>query len=110
MLALEHLGKLPATAGCVVFVAWMGAAAPAHAVRLAHKLREAGFRVEVPPAELKFRKALDLANRLGARHALIIGENEIAAGRYGLKRLADGVQNELTEGEIVQVLQGERTV
>jgi histidyl-tRNA synthetase len=110
MLALEHLGKLPATAGCDVFLAWMGAAAQAHAIRLARKLRDAGFAVEVPPEELKFRKSLDLANRLGARFALIIGENEIAAGRYALKRLADGTQRELTEGELVEFLSGDRAI
>jgi histidyl-tRNA synthetase len=110
MLALEHLGKLAATAGCDVFVAWMGAAAQAHAIRLARKLRDAGFAVEVPPEELKFRKSLDLANRLGARFALIIGENEIAAGRYALKRLADGTQRELTEGELVEFLSGDRAI
>jgi histidyl-tRNA synthetase len=110
MLALEHLGKLGAAAGCDVFVAWMGAAAESHTIRLARKLRDAGFRVEVPPEELKFRKSLDLANRLGARFALIIGENEINAGRYALKRLADGVQKELTEGELVEFLSGDRAI
>jgi histidyl-tRNA synthetase len=110
MLALEHLGKLDTAAGCDVFVAWMGAAAQGHAIRLARKLRDAGFSVEVPPDELKFRKSLDLANRLGARFALIIGENEIAAGRYALKRLADGVQKELTEGELVEFLSGDRAI
>jgi histidyl-tRNA synthetase len=110
MLALEHLGKLAAPAGCDVFVAWMGAASQAHAIRIARKLRDAGFSVEVPPEELKFRKSLDLANRLGARFALIIGDNEIAAGRYALKRLADGVQKELTEGELVEFLSGDRAI
>jgi histidyl-tRNA synthetase len=110
MLALEHLGKLNAAAGCDVYVAWMGAASQSHAIRLARRLRDAGFRVEVPPEELKFRKSLDLANRLGARYALIIGENEIAAGRYALKRLADGVQKELTEGELVEFLSGDRAL
>lgn len=110
MLALEHLGKLPAAAGCEVFVAWMSAAAQSHAIRLARKLRDARFSVEVPPEELKFRKSLDLANRLGARYALIIGENEIAAGRYALKRLADGVQKELTEGELLEFLAGDRVI
>jgi histidyl-tRNA synthetase len=110
MLALEHLGKLDSAAGCDVYVAWMGLPSQAHATRLARRLRDAGFRVEVPPEELKFRKSLDLANRLGARFALIIGQNEIAAGRYALKRLADGVQKELTEGELVDFLSGDRAI
>lgn len=110
MLSLEQQGELPKAAGCDVYVAWMGAAAQAHAIRLARKLRDAGFAVEVPAEEMKFRKSLDLANRLGARYALIIGENEIVAGRYALKRLADAVQRELTEGELIEFLNGERKV
>ncbi len=110
MLSLAEAGKLADAASCDVFVAWMGAAAQAHAIRLARKLRDARFRVEVPAEELKFRKSLDLANRLGARYALIIGENENAAGRFGLKRLADGVQKELTEGELLEFLKGERAM
>ncbi|MGH9860836.1 MAG: His/Gly/Thr/Pro-type tRNA ligase C-terminal domain-containing protein, partial [Candidatus Acidiferrales bacterium] len=66
--------------------------------------------VEVPAEEMKFRKSLDLANRLGARYALIIGENEIAVGRYALKRLADAVQREFAEGELLEFLSGERKV
>jgi len=110
MLSLAEAGKLPETSACDVFVTWMGAAAQGHAIRLARKLRDAGFRVEVPAEEMKFRKSLDLANRLGARYALIIGENEIASGRYALKRLADAVQRDLTEGELVEFLKGESKV
>jgi len=110
MLSLAETGRLADTAACDVFVTWMGAAAQGHAIRLARKLRDAGFRVEVPAEEMKFRKSLDLANRMGARYALIIGENEIAAGRYALKRLADAVQKELTEGELLEFLSGDRVI
>jgi histidyl-tRNA synthetase len=33
-----------------------------------------------------------LANKIGARFALIVGDNEIAAGRYALKDLDTGEQ------------------
>ena len=38
----------------------------------------AGLSVEVADAKLK--RAMELANKLGARYALILGDNEIAAG------------------------------
>ncbi|MGH9792091.1 MAG: histidine--tRNA ligase, partial [Candidatus Acidiferrales bacterium] len=110
MLSLEQQGKAAAAAGCDVYVAWMGAGSQPHAIRLARKLRNASFAVEVPAEDMKFRKSLDLANRLGARYALIIGENEVASGRYALKRLADATQRELTEGELLDFLSGERKV
>lgn len=85
-----------------VFVAWMGAAAQPAAVKLARKLREAGFSVEVPAEEMKFRKSIGLADKLGARYALIIGENELKEGKYALKRLEDGVQENVAAEELVE--------
>jgi len=84
-----------------VFVAWMGEKSYAPAVHLTRKLREAGLAVELPPEELKFKKSLGLADKLGARYALIIGENEVASGEYALKLLADGSQTKYPETALV---------
>ena len=35
---------------------------------------------------------MELANKLGARYALIVGDDEIAAGTYTLKNMATGEQ------------------
>jgi len=35
---------------------------------------------------------MELANKLGARFALILGDDEIAAGEYSLKDMASGEQ------------------
>jgi len=84
-----------------VFIAWMGAAAQPVAVKMARTLREAGFSVEVPAEELKFKKSIGLADKLGARFALIIGENELKEGKHALKRLADGHQESFTEADLL---------
>jgi histidyl-tRNA synthetase len=102
ILALQSAGALPGYTGesLDLFIAWMGAAAQSAAVKIARMLRESGLSVEVPAEEMKFRKSLDLANRLGARYALIIGEEEVKAGQYTLKRLSDGAQSKLRAEEI----------
>lgn len=87
-----------------IFIAWMGEKTYATAVRAAKDLRKAGFAVELPPAELKFGKALERASKLGASHALILGENEIAEELWTLKTLADGTQQKFTEPELLQFL------
>ena len=51
-------------------------------------------------SEGKLKRAMELANKLGARFALIVGENEMAAGRYALKNMATGEQQSLTREEI----------
>ncbi|HLX00019.1 MAG TPA: histidine--tRNA ligase [Candidatus Acidoferrales bacterium] len=104
MLSLEAAGKMATEPTVDAFIVWMGAATQPAAIKLAQKLRGAGIRVEVPPEETKFKKALGLADKLGARYAILIGENEVAAGKFTLKRLADAVQTSLTEAELVAEL------
>ena len=85
----------------------MGAAVQEAAIKLAQRLRAAGVKVELPATEMKLGKGLQLGDKLGARYGLIVGENEIAAGRYTLKRLADAVQTSVTEAELLNTLRGE---
>ncbi len=99
------LGNVTVNAGVDVFIVWMGASGQAAAIKLARVLRDAGVKVEVPAVEMKFGKALGLADKLGAKHAVMIGENEIAAGKFTVKRLADAVQKSLSEAELVAELE-----
>ncbi len=97
------------TAGTLdVFFVWFGAAAYPAAVKLARRLRSEGLRVEVPAEEMKFKKSLSLADRLGARHAVIIGEDELASGAFSVKKLADGTQQKFKEEELVEYLRANR--
>jgi histidyl-tRNA synthetase len=87
-----------------VYVAWMGENAYATAIRAAKTLRAAGFSVELPPVEQKFGKALGQADKLGARYALILGDNEVVSGEWTLKMLATGEQAKLTEASLLEFL------
>ena len=91
-----------------VFIAWMGAAAQPEAVKIARKLRDAGFSVEVPPEETKLKKSLGLADKLGARYAVIIGQDEVDSRQFVLKRLADADQKKLNEQELIEHLKSDR--
>jgi histidyl-tRNA synthetase len=108
ILSIQEGGKLPHLPGLAVFVAWMGQAAYPTAVNITRKLRTAGLAVELPPEEMKFKKSLGLADKLGASYALIIGEDEVAAGTFTLKRLADSEQKKLSELELLEYLESER--
>ncbi len=104
MLSLAAVGKLTSASSIDAFIVWMGAATQPTAINLARRLRGAGIKVELPPEEFKFKKALGLADKLGAKYAILIGENEIAAGKFTLKRLADAVQTSVTEDELMEAL------
>jgi histidyl-tRNA synthetase len=89
---------------CDVYVAWMGAAAQPAAIEAGQRLRKAGIRVELPPVEQKFGKALGQADKLGARYALILGEDEVATSVWTVKTLADGTQEKMSEAEFLEKL------
>src|SRR5277367_1629281 len=108
ILSIQEGGQAPKMPGLGVFVAWMSPATYPAAVRIAHKLRECGVAVELPPEAMKFKKSLGLADKLGARYALIIGEDEVASGTYTLKRLADAEQKKLNENDLLEYLESER--
>jgi len=108
ILSIQESGKLPQLPALAVFVAWMGQAAYPTAVNITRKLRDAGLAVELPAEEMKFKKSLGLADKLGARYALIIGEDEVNSGTFTLKRLADSEQKKLSEFDLLEYLESER--
>ena len=99
--AIVEAKKIHAARTVDVFIAWMGERAYPTAVRLARVLRGEKHMVELPPAEMKFRKALERADKAGARYVLIIGEDEIASDMLTIKRLADGKQEKISEEALV---------
>jgi histidyl-tRNA synthetase len=111
ILSLQEAGEGVAAGGPAgkaggpdVYLAWFGAAAQTAAIGLAKRLRDAGFVVELPAVEMKFGKSLGLADRLKARHAVIVGDDELAAGVVTVKRLTDGSQQKLAETELIPYL------
>lgn len=106
ILSLQEAGEGAVSGGLDVYLAWFGAAAQTAAIGLAKRLRGAGFVVELPAVEMKFGKSLGLADRLKSRHAVIIGDDELAAGVVTVKRLSDGKQDKLTEAQLISYLRG----
>jgi histidyl-tRNA synthetase len=86
-----------------VFMAPLGEEALRHAGGLARELRRCGVSVEVA-ANLKLKRAMELANKSGARFALILGDDEIAAGEYSLKDMQSGDQQRVSrEGLFLKI-------
>jgi len=110
ILSLQESGKGPVQQGRDVYIPWMGARAQATAVRAAKDLRKEGFSVELPPLEQKFGKALGQADKLGAKYALILGDNEVSEGLWTLKTLADGSQAKFTEPDLLDHLRKSKPV
>jgi histidyl-tRNA synthetase len=104
LLAVEQAAGLKADDALDVFVAWMGDAAREPATQLLRALRREGLRVESNYEPAKLKKSLGVANRLGTRFAVIIGEGELASGRYQLKDMSAGQQEEIEPARLVSAL------
>ena len=110
ILSLQESGKAPMAQGRDVYIAWMGENARETAIRAANNLRSAGFSVELPPVEQKFGKALGQADKLGAKYALILGDNEVVSGEWTLKTLATSEQAKFNEPRLLEFLRAQRPV
>ncbi len=86
-----------------LFIAPLGDAARRHGGILARDLRRLGVSVEVSPDQ-KLKRALEVANKTGARYSLILGDDEIAAGQYQLKNMQSGEQRQINRDEIANLV------
>ena len=89
-----------------LYIAWMGESAFRHAAELARELRARNVVVEVAADPVKLKKSLEVASRIGARAVLIVGEQELAEGRYPLRDMARGEQRTVTKEELFQQFAG----
>jgi histidyl-tRNA synthetase len=64
------------------------------AIRVAGALRARGDSVELGLGEAKLKRALADADRAGARRFYLVGPDEVARGRVGVRDLASGRQSE----------------
>jgi histidyl-tRNA synthetase len=82
-----------------LFIASLGEQAIHQAGLLAREIRQSGYSVEVAP-DGKLKRSMELANKMGARYTLIVGDNEIASGRYALKNMSSGEQEQVARTDI----------
>ncbi|MGH7907645.1 MAG: histidine--tRNA ligase [Candidatus Binataceae bacterium] len=75
-----------------------------HAVKITQALRQSDLRVELLPPERPLKALLRRAGRLGARHAVILGDNEIARGIVQLRDLNASTQREVGESELAKMI------
>jgi histidyl-tRNA synthetase len=85
-----------------LYIASLGDAALRHAAVLAQELRRGGAVIEIA-VEGKLKRAMELANKQGARYVLIVGDNEIAAGAYALKNMESGEQRPVSRQDLAEL-------
>jgi histidyl-tRNA synthetase len=88
-----------------LFLAYMGEAAFKKAVEIARHLRHLGHTCYLDFSEGRLKNQMRLANKMGAKHVLILGDDELVRERYAIKRMEDSKQWEVTLSELENYLQ-----
>ncbi len=102
-LALQAAGLAPSGAPDAAIIA-MGPAATRHAIVVARNLRAANLNVEMLSPERKMKTLLARASKIGARVAVIIGDDELARGVVQIRDLKQSTQREVAVAEAARAI------
>jgi histidyl-tRNA synthetase len=102
-LALEAAGVVPAGALDAAIIS-MGVAASRHAIVVARDLRAANLNVEMLSPERKMKTLLARASKIGARFAVIIGDDEVMRGVVQVRDLKQSTQREVQLDEAARAI------
>lgn len=101
---LNQLNAYPqdATNGTQVLFINFGDKEAAYCMRIAAAARKANIRTEVYPDSVKMKKQMAYANQKQIPFVALAGDNEMAADKVTLKKMATGEQLLLTAEELVE--------
>ena len=101
LLACDAEGVFPGPASTVD--AWViDTTGGSHALALTHELRAAGVSADRGFDSRSMKSQFKAADRSGARLALVVGENEVAAGTVTLRDLRAGDQETVGRADVVE--------
>lgn len=101
LLALEQQNLLPEKNRSVdAYVVALGEQAQIEGFKLMTDLRDKGFSVAMDFAGRSMKAQMKQANKLNAKYAIIMGDNEIAEGVVMLRNMADSSQEKVALSEV----------
>ena len=77
---------------------------PTPAIALAEQLRTQGIRVQLYAEQKKFKQKMSYADKIGVPYAVLLGEDEIAAGKCSVKDMRSGEQVTVTAEEAAAII------
>lgn len=104
-MGMERLNSLLPAVEPEKLDAYIVSNSPAQAFKLAEELRNQGINVEFDLANKKFTKQLEKASKV-ADYALILGEDEINAGKVSVKNLSTSEQVTIDRKDVIIKLKG----
>jgi len=85
-----------------IFIILMGEPAIKFGMTIANRLRvEGDFSVVTETLQRSLRSQMREANRLGAKHCIIIGQDEIDNSIFTIKNMVEGTQANINKDDII---------
>lgn len=108
ILAMESEGLINETgenSGYLdLFIIPIDPSAKSKALSLIEEVRANGFVGEMGFGDRSLKGAMKAADKLQARHVLVLGSEEIESGRGKLKRMSDGFEQSVTLDSLIEAL------
>ncbi|MBI2352341.1 MAG: histidine--tRNA ligase, partial [Deltaproteobacteria bacterium] len=89
-----------------VYLVWVGATARAWAFSATHRLRRAGFSVEIEGETKSLKSQMRRADKISAQLVLIVGDEELSSGKGILRNMDSKEQFEVRLDRIEEELEG----
>ena len=106
LLVMESNGiEIPADEPADVLVAVMGDRAKAFGQKLVHDLRKAGKKAALDLMARNLKGQFKYADRIHAKYTVVIGDNELDAGKVALKTMATSQQREIPIEDVLKEIE-----
>ena len=103
VLALQAQAKAVVTLP-VAYIIPLGGGMNRHALKLARELRRGGLVVDVGDESFRIKKGFETAVKLGAKYAVIVGENEVTSDMFSVKDLKSGEHSTVNGSQLSEML------
>lgn len=96
LMVLEAQGiQIPKPSPCDLYITSMGENASVFAMKLASDLRNEGFAAESDLIGRSLKAQMKYADKIDAKYSMVIGDDELAAGKAKVKNMSTGETHEL---------------
>ncbi|MGF7185369.1 histidyl-tRNA synthetase [Desulfitispora alkaliphila] len=105
LLSLEHQNiEIPTKVTCEAYIVTLGEKAEATGVKILNDMRKQGIRGDKDYTGKSFKGQLKLADKKGAKYAIIIGDNELEKGKVTIKNMGTGDQDNIKIDNLISFL------
>ena len=101
--ALDRYPKDSVTGTQLLFINF-GEAETAYSLPVVAQARQAGIRSEMYPDAVKMKKQMSYANAKAIPFVALAGENEMQAGKFTLKNMTTGEQQQVSPEELIAIV------